>query len=106
MMNSNEEILYFIEQWKPAQHLLTNGMCYWFAQILMLRFPHNEPILMYDEIANHFGVNLTCGIYDVTGEVSVKYCWKPIVDTDAFKDDLQWSRIVRDCILKEKIKEE
>jgi hypothetical protein len=101
---NEEEVLYFISQFAPARDLFLNGMCYWFAQILHQRFPVNS-IIMYDEIINHFACKIETGIYDASGEVSTKYNWKPLYETDAYKDESEWNRIIRDCIKKERVKE-
>lgn len=106
-MNSKNLVLNFIDEftnrgtWPQVIDSFTRGNCYWFAYILKGRFP--EGTIVYDEIMNHFGFLLDNNIYDITGVVTNKYDW----DTweNAYnRDELRGKRIIRDCILKEKIK--
>ena len=77
--------------------VFSNGCCYWFAKILYDRFAltHGATI-MYDEVINHFGTKINGRVYDITGDVTSKYEWKPWADLE---DDLLRSRIIRDCIM-------
>lgn len=73
------------------------GCCYWFAKILFDRFSHlSGTEIMYDEIENHFGTKVGESVYDITGDVTAKYVWKPWADLN---DDLLRKRIIRDCIM-------
>jgi hypothetical protein len=74
----------------------TTGCCYWFAFVLYVRFLSKGSILMYDEIANHFGTKIDGIVYDITGNVSDKYKWK---DWNSITDEALLSRIRRDCIM-------
>ena len=50
---------------------------------------------MYDDIANHFGTRVGDRVFDITGDVTSEYQWKPWSEMD---DELHRSRIERDCI--------
>lgn len=69
---------------KNITDVFLNGCCYWFATI------------MYDEVINHFGTKIEGRVYDITGDVTFKYEWKPWPDVN---DELFRARIVRDCIM-------
>lgn len=73
----------------------TGGCCYWYAKILQLRFD-NEAIIMYDEVANHFGTMIGDRIYDITGDVTEKYSWVSWASMSS--DNQHYQRIVRDCV--------
>ena len=85
-----------------------NGCCYWFAYILFTRFLKSGAIIMYDEVANHFGTKigdnmvktdeLSSGdrVYDVTGDVTDKYSW---IGWLGFDDENHRQRIIKDCIM-------
>lgn len=51
---------------------------------------------MYDEVANHFGTKVDGAVYDITGDVSLKFKWK---DWNSITDEALLSRIRRDCIM-------
>lgn len=77
--------------------VFTEGCCYWFAKILYDRFADTPDImLMYDEVQNHFGTRINGAVYDITGDVSNKYDWKP---WNVVSDTLLRERIIRDCIM-------
>ena len=77
--------------------VFSNGCCYWFAKILYDRFSLTHgAVLMYDEVWNHFGTKVNGRVYDITGDVTSKYEWKPWSDVD---DELLRARIIRDCIM-------
>lgn len=74
-----------------------SGCCYWFAKILYDRFALTYgAVIMYDEVENHFGTKIAGRVYDITGDVTLKYEWKAWSDVD---DELLRSRIIRDCIM-------
>lgn len=73
----------------------TRGCCYWFAYILAERFCDDGPVIMYDEVMNHFGTMLDSIVYDITGDVTGFYDWHP---WDDLEDDVLRARVVRDCI--------
>lgn len=77
--------------------VFSNGCCYWFAKILYDRFAMSHgATIMYDEVENHFGTKVDGRVYDITGDVTFKYEWKPWSDVD---DELLRARIIRDCIM-------
>lgn len=78
-----------------VDEVFSSGCCYWFAFILFRRFLRDGARLMYDEIDNHFGTMIRGRVYDITGDVTEAYDWKP---WDALTDDALRARIVRDCI--------
>lgn len=82
-------------QYEQVKEAFTCGCCYWFAVILLSRFPNNSR-LMYAEIDNHFAAMIDGALYDITGDVTDQYEMSPWEDLG---DDLLRARIVRDCIL-------
>lgn len=77
--------------------VFSNGCCYWFARILFERFSMSHgAVIMYDDVMNHFGTKIQGKVYDITGDVTLQYEWKPWSDVD---DELLRARIIRDCIL-------
>lgn len=76
--------------------VFTCGCCYWFAYILFRRFIRSNATIMYDEVANHFGTMVGGRVYDITGDVSSSYSWRPWDDT---VDKTLRERIIRDCIM-------
>ena len=76
--------------------VFTCGCCYWFAQILFIRFIRDDTTIMYSISDNHFGTRINGRVYDITGDVTDKYDWKPWIE---FQDDVEKERIVRDCIM-------
>ena len=95
------EILGFISRftnkgrYRQVIDAFTCGCCWWFARILAERFTEKKPVIMYDEIKNHFGTQINGHTYDITGNVTNAYSWKPWNDID---DALLKKRIIRDCI--------
>ncbi len=76
--------------------VFTSGCCYWFAYILYRRFIRDGAVVMYASIDNHFGTKVFGKVYDITGDVTYKYDWKPWLD---FGDEIEKERIVHDCIM-------
>ena len=81
----------------------TNGCCYYFAEMLFLRFwMENDPELtngmsiMYDQVANHFGCRIDNRVYDITGDVTDNYNWE---EYEGIKDENLTKILERDCIL-------
>lgn len=102
-MINNEVILDFIAQFRElgAENCFSNGMCYWFARILQDRF---GGLITYDLVENHFGFKEiidTEKVYDITGDVTNKYNWVLWIDYQ-IQDPIHSSRIIRDCINKER----
>jgi hypothetical protein len=79
----------------------TNGCCYWFAEILYLRFFafYSNCAIVYDPLLNHWACAIGDRIYDITGDLTknLKYSW---VDWEehAKEDNLVTNRLYRDCI--------
>lgn len=96
------EISNFINQFKAygpnVIDCFLNGMCYYFAQILKMRF---NAEIMYDPVINHFAARANGRIYDITGDITndTKYHW---YEWNIYEhlDELETQRIYRDCILK------
>ena len=102
--HKKQEILDFIKHFEGATDAFLYGCCYWFAVILQKRFgtadwDDPQPTIMYAEIDNHFGCRIGDAVYDVTGDVTLEYNWKPWITVRA-SDPLLSQRITRDCILK------
>lgn len=101
-MNSTaaEAVQQFLHRFHISQDVtdvFTCGCCYWFAKILYERFLlSNGAEMMYDEVLNHFGTKVSGRVYDITGDVTDKYNWKPWSEVG---DDLLRARIVRDCVM-------
>lgn len=93
-------ILDFIRQFRDlgAENCFSNGMCYWFADILRSRFMNEHCHIMYDQVANHFGCEINGTVYDITGVASA-YDWEPWYTT-VYNDPKLAERIKRDCIDK------
>lgn len=95
------EVLNFIDRFTggdkkaAVEECFTRGCCFWFAHILVSRFPQGA--LAYDEIANHFGCSVGGRVYDITGDVTDDYSWEPWAIT-CIKDMALKKRIERDCI--------
>ena len=96
----NMDVSTFMQRFHSSDNInevFTCGCCYWFAKILFDRFYMTHgAIIMYDEVANHFGTKIDGAVYDITGDVTSKYEWKPWSDVH---DSLLRARIIRDCIM-------
>ena len=53
-------------------------------------------MVMYASIDNHFGTMICGRVYDITGDVTDKYEWKPWLE---FSDEIERQRIIRDCAM-------
>lgn len=97
-----DEVLAFLNRFtNNGEHqqvidAFTNGCCYWMAFVLAERFSTDDAAIMYDEVMNHFGTMIDGIVYDITGDVTGFYDWKP---WSLFEDEAAKSRIVRDCVL-------
>ena len=91
-------ILDFIKQFRDlgAENCFSNGMCYWFAATLRMRFNGEHCHLMYAEIDNHFGCEIDGVVYDITGDVTNNYDWKPWFVIEQY-DRALYRRLLRDC---------
>lgn len=96
--NKEDLVLDFIKQFRDlgAKNCFSNGMCYWFASILRMRFNGEHCHMMYDEIENHFGCEINGKVYDITGDVTSQYDWTPWYNIE-MRDRLLYNRILRDC---------
>lgn len=90
-----DEVVDFIERrWSGTHAHWTDGNCYWFAQILIMRFPYLK--LYYMPVEGHFVAGTLSRYYDITGENHSKE--KPILFEEIVKSDPQWAaRLLRDC---------
>lgn len=89
------EILEFIHRrWRKDANWL-DGNCFWFAHILITRFPHLQ--LYYLPIIGHFIVGDDTSFYDWTGEIvpnEEPWLFSRIRDEEPY----WYNRIVEDCI--------
>ena len=93
-------IIDFIEWFRKPDtiEVFTNGMCYWFAKILELRFGGE---ILYATSYGHFVCRIDGRLYDVTGDVSNQYVEGLISWNDMPEyDELLYERLVRDCVRK------
>lgn len=92
-----EKVLEFIKRRFPVDCNWTTGNCYYFAQILLARFPIGK--VYYDPINGHFIFGYHGEYFDYNGEVSVDNT--SLIEWDFFidYDFAQYQRIVRDCII-------
>ena len=74
----------------------TQGCCYWFAFILHTRFACENPTIMIDYVAAHFGCKIGEKVYDITGDVTEKYRWETWTECS---DEALIRRITEDCIM-------
>lgn len=97
-----EKILSFIAHFQRPDtiEVFTNGMCYWFAVILLERFGGD---ILYDMEIGHFVCDVGGRLYDVTGDVTERIgnsslvCWDFLPE----HDNLLYERLMRDCVRKE-----
>lgn len=94
-MSSVDNFLKRFHESMDIDEVFTSGCCYWFAYILFVRFIRDGAVIMYDEVANHFGTKIAGRVYDISGDVTEKYKW---VTWDSITDELHRERIIRDCI--------
>ena len=72
----------------------TDGNCYWFAQILIMRFPYLQ--LYYLPIEGHFVAGTPSRWYDAKGKNFSKE--KPMLFEEIKKTDPLWAEhVLRDC---------
>lgn len=106
-MSSEQTILQFINLFHDAQDIFLNGLCYWFAKILSIRF---QGEIYYEPIENHFVAKLAelengilkYKLYDIRGDVTESYKNRVVPWFEfSHNDPALAKRIVRDCIKKE-----
>ena len=74
--------------------VFTEGNCYYFAVILREHFGGE---IYYLPIENHFICKIKENFYDITGKVIPEeepVCWTTYKDID----ELEYNRVIRDCI--------
>ena len=96
-MNTEENILNFINKFKHVKYEFLNGKCFWFSYILKTLFSGQ---IYYSQIDNHFICNIDDKYYDASGEVSINR-YKDLTYFDEYRksDPFDSYRIFRDCIL-------
>lgn len=91
-----DDVLQFIHKRFPEDSNWLNGNCYFFALILLDRFPIGK--ILYDVIDGHFVCEIDGRKYDWSGIVdeSGEHIW---IEWDKFHeyDSLQYQRVVKDC---------
>lgn len=93
-----DEVNKFLSKFHTSEDIdtvFTSEVCYWFAYILYRRFIRDGAALMY-AADNHFGTKIRGKVYDITGDVTRKYNWKPWIE---FENSKEKERIMRDCIM-------
>ena len=94
------KVLEFIRRRFPIDCHWLDGNCYYFALILLDRFPMGR--ILYDVISGHFVCEI-CGVkYDWNGVVvDDGKAMHKYIDWDSFSkyDEFQYSRIMRDCLM-------
>lgn len=97
IMTKNELILDFIKQFNDlgARNCFSNGMCYWFSNIMMQRFDGD---IVYDPVLNHFAILIDGHVYDITGDITgdINYAWEFWEDF-YYENPSHTTRILRDC---------
>lgn len=90
-----DEIEEFISRrWSTSDAHWLSGNCYWFAQILIMRFPYLR--LYYLPVEGHFVAGTPSRYYDATGKNQSKE--KPILFDEIKQTDPAWAeRLLRDC---------
>ena len=67
MLPIKSEVLSFISQFSDMREGFLNGKCFWFAQILHMRFPLYG--VMYNQIDNHWACLISDWLFDASGEI-------------------------------------
>lgn len=91
-----DEVLEFIKRRFQSDCNWTTGNCYYFATILLSRFPKGA--IYYDVIYGHFLFKLNGNYYDWTGKLEPDGY---LIEWERFDeyDPLQKKRIMQDCIM-------
>ena len=79
---------------EELETVFTEGNCYYFAVILREHFGGE---IYYLPIENHFICKINKNFYDITGKVIPEeepVCWTTFKDID----ELEYNRVIRDCI--------
>ena len=90
-----DEVKEFINRrWSDTDAHWKDGNCYWFAQILINRFPYLH--LYYMPVSGHFVAGTPSRYYDSGGRNYERE--KPILFEEIQRLDPLWaSRLMRDC---------
>lgn len=98
-MEGKETILAFIAEFSGATDTFLCGCCYWFAQILSVRFGGET---VYEPVEGHFLQRIDGSLYDVRGDMTEAYRNIPLICWDGYDkvDSLHYQHIFRDCVLK------
>ena len=102
MSSSSNEVMNFINHFTDNGSNIavidkfSYGCCYWFAEILRIRFAVKDAKIAYDVVDNHFATVIQGRVYDITGDVTDKFNF---IDWNSYDDQLHKGRLVRDCVL-------
>lgn len=98
-MADKATILAFIAEFAGAKDTFLHGCCYWFAQILSVRFGGET---VYEPIEGHFLQRIEGSLYDVRGDMTEAYRDAPLISWSGYEtvDSLHYEHIYRDCVLK------
>ena len=88
------EILKFIAQFADIKDSFLYGKCYWFAEILMLRFEGGVPY--YNQVDNHWVVKFGDTLYDASGEIEDTAGYEPWADVQVQEPALT-KRLLKNC---------
>lgn len=100
-MYTDLNVLDFLAHFKTSkdiEEVFTKGCCFWFAYILAGRYKEEGSIIVYDQVANHFGAQIGDRVYDITGDVTNQYDWENWNDLMA-EDELLAYSVIKDCVL-------
>lgn len=90
----NKVVEFINRRFKDTNARWTSGNCYWFAQILLMRFPYLK--LYYLPIDGHFIVGDSERFYDYSGEVNLDEA--PIEWDYILAEEPNWAeRILKAC---------
>ena len=90
------EVIEFIQKRFPVDCMWTTGNCFYFALILLSRFPQGS--IYYDVIYGHFVFKYDSHYYDWTGEITPQGYLVEWSKFDEY-DSLQKQTIIRDCLM-------
>lgn len=95
-MSDSTVIKEFItRRWSDSDCKWTTGNCYWFAVILVTRFPCLK--IYYEPIIGHFVAGDGITFYDINGEY-ISNNLKALEEIER-EDTSLYKRLVRDCVL-------
>lgn len=91
-----EKILEFIHRRFPQDSNWTSGNCYYFAKILLDRFPSGA--IYYDVVCGHFVYGNNDEYFDYNGKILLSFTHLVKWEDFELYDSLQYERIIKDCI--------